>query len=524
MNQRTSTDRWLWIGAFVVLLLTMAAHGRGLYGEFLEWDDTTHVTQNPVIRALSLENLRAMFTGYIAKLYVPLTWLSFAIDYQISKRQPFGYHFTNLVLHLANTILVLLLVYRLLAGRTRQPAAVAVLTAAIFGIHPLRLESVAWVTERKDVLFALFFLLALHAYLTWLTGGKRSAYWCCFGLFVASVLSKATAVTFPLVMLLLDCFWKPRVALLEKIPFFLVSALATASTFIAQATGPGLTVLPAEVIPAWARAGLVGYCSLFYAGKFLWPADLSALYPTFEEMEWTPPVAAGYLLAFLAVLAAVIALRRRAPILLPASLFYLATLSPTIGLVPAGVHVVADRFSYVPLIGLAVPVSAGLVALAGRGRNFAFGVGAIVIAALLGLTALSVRRCAVWANTETLFQDALQKNPHCYPALVNLTVYYTRHNRLEEAINYGQRAVEVAPNGLVGRKNFAWALIRAGRHREAIAALQPAVGHGIDDPDVWRALYECFTALGDENNAAAARRELQRHGVEPVTVPHQTRS
>jgi hypothetical protein len=535
MNQRTTTNRgprsergWLWLGGFVVVLLTIAAHSGGLHGQFLDWDDTTHVTQNPAIRALAPDNLRVMFTDYTAKLYIPLTWFSFAIDYQIWGRDPFGYHFTNLVLHLANTVLVLLFVYRIfvrrLAGSQNRAAAIAVLTAAIFGVHPLRVESVAWITERKDVLFAFFFLLALHAYLTWVTCGKRSAYWCCFGLFAASVLSKPTAVTFPLVTLLLDYFWIRRVALREKIPFFLLSALATASTIAAQASGTGQTLLPPEAIPLWARAGLVGYCALFHVQKFFWPFHLSAIYPTFDEMDWAPLVALGYLLAFLAVFAAVVALRHRAPVLLPSWLFFLVTLLPTIGLVPVGIHIVADRFSYMPLLGLAVPFSVGAVTLAARNRNIAWGVGAAVVATLLSLTVLSVQRTAVWADTETLFQDVLKKNPRCYPALVNLTVYYTSGGRFDEAIAHGQRAVEVAPNGLIGRKNLARALIRAGRHREAVAILRPAVEHGTADHDVWRALYESFTALGDEKNAAVAKRRLERHDDALLTAPQQTQN
>lgn len=492
------------------MLLTMAAHVRGLQGEFLEWDDTTHVTQNPAIRALTPENLRTMFTDYSAKLYIPFTFLSFAVDYQVWGRNPYGYHLTNLLLQLANTLLVLALAYRLLRDRIGQPVTVALLTAAIFGVHPLRVESVAWVTERKDVLFAFFLLLSLLAYLTWTKTGKRSAYWACLVLFIASALSKSAAVTLPVVLLIVDYFRANRVAVREKIPFFAVSVIMGAATFVAQAAGSGQTVAPPEVIPLWARAGLVGYCSLFYVGKFFWPFHLSALYPTFEEMEWTPIFAAGWLLAFLAVFVAAFTLRRRAPLLWPCWLFYLITLSPTIGLVPVGVHVVADRFSYVPLIGLVLPVSAGVVLLAEKWRGARIAVAAVVVALLAGLAGLSAKRSAVWTNTETLFQNALAENPDCYPALVNLTVYYTGRQQLDDAIAYGTRAVEIAPNGLVGRKNLARAYIVAGRHGDAIKTLRPAVEHGVDDPAVWRALAECFEAEGDRENAEAARARLRR--------------
>lgn len=518
MNSRDKTDRWIWFGGAAIVLLTLAAHAPGLSGQFLEWDDTTHVTQYPAIRALTLDNLRIMFTGYTAKLYLPLTWLSFAVDYQIWGREPFGYHFTNLLLHLANTVLVLTLVVRLLRDRVDHAQLIALITAAIFGLHPLRVESVAWVTERKDVLFAFFFLAALHAYLTWVVAGRRIAYWGCFVLFVAAVLSKSTAVTFPLVALLLDYFWKRRVAWPEKIPFFAVSAIIAGATVVAQASGSGETVASPEVIPLWARPGLVGFCSVFYVGKFFWPFHLSALYPTFEEMEWRPIHSAMFILMFVGILVAVFVLRRRAPLLLPAWLFYLVTLSPTIGIVPVGAHVVADRFSYLPLIGLALPLSVGIVAFAGKGRAVAV---AVVIAVLIGLGVLTAQRAAVWSDTEKLFTNALEENPQCYPALVNLTVYCTGNKRFDEAITYGKRAVAVAPNGLVGRKNLAWAYIDSGRYREAVAALRPAVDHGIDDPSVWRALNKCFTELGDTNNAAATRKKLDRFPIAPSQTQNQ---
>jgi hypothetical protein len=503
----TSPERWFWLGALLVAALTLAAHARGLHGQFVEWDDTTHITQNPAIRALTLDNLRAMFTDYTAKLYIPLTLLSFALDYQLWGREPFGYHLTNLLLHLANTLWVLLFVRRLLNGRLAHAGWIALLTATIFGVHPLRVESVAWVTERKDVLFGFFYLLALLAYMRWAEQRRPGAYWLCFASFVAAVLSKSAAVTFPLVALLLDGFWARRQAWGEKLPFFIVSAIVGLSTISAQASGVGETVAGTAVIPVWARAGLVGYCALFYVAKFLWPVSLSAIYPTFEEFNWTLPVAASYLAALVVVCAAAFALRRRASLLWPAWLFYLVTLSPTIGLVPVGVHVVADRFSYVPLIGLALVTATGIAQVVERARL----AGLVILAALGALALLAHQRSAVWADTETLFRSVLARQPDSYPALVNLTWWYAQHDRLDEAIRTGERALEVAPAGLPGRRHLAMALMKAGRHRDAVGVLRPAIDHGIvDDAGIWRALAECFTALGDETNAAVARRHLQR--------------
>lgn len=476
----TRLHRWFWIGGVAIVAFVAAIHLRGLNGQFVEWDDSAHITQNPAIRSLTPASLWTMFSQPAAKLYCPFTWLSFAIDYQIWGHAPIGYHLTNLLLHLANTALVLLFVRRLLDGRFVRAIPAALLTAIIFGVHPLRVESVAWATERKDLLFAFFYLLALLQYLNWVTRAKRSAYFACFALFICSALSKSTAVTFPLVLLLLDVFWKPRRAFAEKVPFLLVSMTIGLVTLVAQSSGKGDTLSSAEAIPVWARAGLVGFCALFYVRKFFMPINLSPIYPTFDELGWTPAHAAAWVFAFSIVTGLFIAYRRRWPALLPAWLFYLIALSPTIGLVPVGIHVVADRFSYLPLIGLAVPVSMGIVLLP-RGINLPVG---LIISGLLSW--LTFRQTLVWQNTETLFSRALEINPDCLPAHINLTVWYTRHRRYDEAIEHGRRAVAIAPQGIPGRKNLGLALVRAGRCREAFD-----IARGLNDSTVQEALADC---------------------------------
>jgi hypothetical protein len=512
MNERPESKNLFWLGAIVVVVLTLAAHMRGLQGQFVEWDDTSHITRNAAIRALTFGNVCEMFSKPIAKLYCPLTWLSYAVDYQIWGRNPLGYHLTNLVLHLANTLLVLVLVQQLLRDRYEHATATALLTAVFFGVHPLRVESVAWVTERKDVLFAFFYFCALLGYRRWTTTCRWQDYGVCFGLFVASALSKSTAVTLPFVMLLIDHFVARRRAWAEKIPFFAVSLVITAVTFLSQAGGKGETVASPQIIPLWARLGLMGYCSLFYMRKFFWPFHLSAVYPAFDEMHWNIFISLGYVGAFALLAAVVVAVRRRWPVLLPSWLFYIITLSPTIGLVPVGIHIVADRFSYVPLIGLALPVSMAITWAVASAPNRALqlALGGVTAFVILALAWLADQRGTVWFNTETLFLNALQENPDCLPAHVNLTFWYTSLKEFDRAIEHGQRAVDIAPYGIPGRKNLAYAYINKGQRREAIIALKPLAQRSVEDPDVWRALAECFEALGDTNNAALARESQRR--------------
>jgi protein O-mannosyl-transferase len=511
MNERSESNKFR-LGAIIVLVLTLVAHVRSLQGKFVEWDDTTHITRNPAIRSLSFESVRVMFTKPIAKLYCPLTWLSYAVDYRIWNQDPFGYHLTNLLLHLANTLLVLVLTSMVLRDRWKHATTTALLTAAIFGIHPLRVESVAWVTERKDVLFAFFYLSALIVYCRWLDTHKLRNYWVCFGLFVASVLSKSTAVTLPLILLLLDHFLARRKAWAEKLPFFAVSLIMTAITFLSQSSGQGQTVAGPDVIPLWARTGLIGYCALFYVRKFFWPLHLSAVYPIFDEMNWGILINLEYIAAFALITILAIATRRRWPALLPSWLFYVIMLSPTIGLVPVGIHVVADRFSYMPLIGLALPVSMAVAwafaSMPNTVTRFAFG--GVIAVVLATLVCLTDERGAVWYNTETLFLNALQENPNCLPAEVNLTYWYTSVKDTDDAIKHGLRAIAIAPQGIIGRKDLAYAYINAGQRREAIAVLKPLAQEGVEDAEVWRGLADCFEALGDTNNAKLARDSQHR--------------
>jgi protein O-mannosyl-transferase len=512
MNERSESNKYLWLGAILVLALTFAAHFRALQGQFVDWDDTIHITRNAAIRSLTLDNLGLMFTHPIAKLYCPLTWLSFAVDYQIWGQAPFGYHLTNLLLHIANTLLVLVLVQEILRDRFQHATAVALLTAAIFGVHPLRVESVAWATERKDVLFAFFYLGALIAYWHWLGTHKWRTYWICFALFVASSLSKSTAVSFPVVLLIIDHWIAKRKAWGEKMPFFFVSLIISTITFAVQAGGPAETVATPDFIPLWARAGLVGYCSLFYVKKFFWPFHLSAIYVNFDQMGWTFFTSFEYVAAFSIVTALVVANRRRCPVLLPAWLFYLATLSPTIGLIPSGVHIVADRFSYLPLIGLALPVSMGVVWLIFTLSDTTARLTASLVVAgtLTALAFLTDQRGAIWSDSGALFNNALQENPNCLPARVNLAVWHATRKEFDEAIDQAQQAVKLAPNNIRGRKILAYALIGKGNRHEAVIALRPLAQQDVQDAEVWSILADCFESLGDTNNAKLARESQRR--------------
>jgi hypothetical protein len=536
INDRADAVNWRRALAAAVLLLgTYLAHHHGLNADFVRWDDPTHVTQNPAIRSLSIASLQAMFTTYIAHLYAPLTWLSYAIDYRVWGQDPVGYHLTNLLLHLANTLLVFVLVERVaVAARHPHPPshaprprtrpspsslALALIAAALFGLHPLRVESVAWVTERKDVLFVLFYLLALLTYPPLAALGRtpdrpgkigmaRWRYLLTFLLFTAAALSKSAAVTFPVVILLGNRWLTGRWRWRETVPFFAVSAVIGLVTIVAQGSSATGTLADTTAIPPLARLGLVGYCSLFYVGKTFWPVHLSAVYPTFDEMTWTWLQTLAYPAALAAVTWLLFRVRRPVPLLWPAWLFYLVTLSPTIGLAPVGIHVVADRYCYLPFLGLATIIASVIVTagrwLGGRWRPSAWLI-AVPVAGMLALLGMRTHaRTVDWTDTGTLFRSVLREDPDHWLAHIKLASWYRRTGFHEGAIIHARRAVELEPRAPISRKTLAWILLDLGEPGAAALELQQLVDHGHGDADVWQGLGEAYMDLGRWSSARRA--------------------
>lgn len=516
-GSRSALDLRRLLAYLLVLGLTLYAHAGGLQNDFVLWDDNTHVTQNPVIRSLAPENLAVMFTTFIAKLYIPLTWVSLAIDYQLWGEAASGYHLTNLLLHLANTLLVLALVERVLVARAngleRRALPVALVAALLFGVHPLRVESVAWVTERKDVLFGFFYLLALWAYLRFIRESHAKWYGVALGMFLLAALSKSAAVTFPAVIFLLEGWLTQRWRWRPVIPFVVVSLLIGLATLAAQGSGEGETIAGLQQIPFGARFGLVGYCALFYVGKLLSPLKLSALYPTFDEMAWSGWHTSGWLLSFVAVTVLLWILRRRWALLWPAWLFYLVTLSPTIGILPVGIHVVADRYCYLPFLGLALlggGIVTGLWGFLRQRSRLAAGVAATIGFLLVtGLSHASRVRTRVWQDTETLFADVLQHDPDNWLAHLKLAATYRRMGYLEGALNHARRAVALEPQAPLSRTCLAYVLIDLQAPRGALAQLRPLADAGTANPDVWQALGEAFMAMQDWSNARAALQQAR---------------
>ena len=255
----------------LLLLVTACAFAPSVQNGFTNWDDDVYLTDNPAVRGFTLPNIRHIFTSSLSNVYVPLTALSFAVQHPFSGDEPAGYHVVNLLFHLANCVLAFLLL-RMLTGQ----ALASFLAALLFGIHPLRAESVCWITERKDVLYVFFYLIAGICYHVYRTRGKWPYYVLSIAVFLLSLLSKPTAVTFPAVLILMDVFIyrRPAKALFpDKIPFLLLSAACVVVSVHFQDPSAGSGAGPAT------RVMLAGFAVLFYLSKLVMPAKLSAMYP-----------------------------------------------------------------------------------------------------------------------------------------------------------------------------------------------------------------------------------------------------
>jgi len=416
----------------VVGLVTFAAFAPGLNNQFV-YDDFANLVENPNYRGLGWRNIVWAFTTFHLGHYQPLSWLSLGLDYQIWELDPFGYHLTNLVLHTANALLCFLLIQLVLTryGGTSRVSTIrwaSVAGALLFAVHPLRVESVSWVTERRDVLSGLFFIACIYAYVRAHAGDpSRHRRWFRIAIasFFLSLLSKAWGITLPVVLLILDAYPMRRLTLadqnlrkvvLEKWPMFVGSALFGLLAIAAQLIN---TSGMAREHDLFDRVVQSAYGLAFYVGKTLAPLRLSPLYPLPQDFQ---PLAPLYLVpAVLAGLGTIglIACRRRWPWAITAWLCFGVVVSPVLGVAQSGYQIAADRYTYLACLPFPVLVAAGLVRLQGRKRVAGFTIAAFAVVALALSTS---RQTLVWRDPPTLWSHALDLDPdnnHARNALAN---------------------------------------------------------------------------------------------------------
>lgn len=516
-------DRWRLIG--VCLFLAVAVwliYGQTLHYEFVNYDDEDYVTTNAqVSRGVTLGGIAWAFTSVHSANWHPLTWISHMVDCQFYGLNPGGHHLTNLLLHTANAILLFFLL-RQLTGTFWRSAFVA----ALFAVHPLRVESVAWVAERKDVLSGLFFLLTLMAYVRYARAPDRTRYLLVLVLGACGLMSKPMLVSLPLVLLLLD-YWPlqrlPGLSLasagnrkilarlvLEKWPLFLFAIASCVVTIIAQRGA----MQPIWRIGFAARLGNAALAYMDYIRQMFWPKDLAVMYPWYEaRLQPSRIVLAAALLALI-WLAAVLLRRRR--YLMTGWLWYLIMLVPVIGILHVGNQSSADRYTYLPLIGLFVAVTWGVAELAERVpyRRILFSsLAALVLGALIFTARI---QAAYWRDGETLwshalaattqniiaesnlgdalyrfkgkreeawvhFEKSLRINRHQPELLSSVGVFYLESGRVDTARSHFEEALAIEPNFADAHYNLGNLYLQIGEAPEALTHYQRALDTKPDD-------------------------------------------
>ncbi len=444
----------------LTLGITLIAYLPSLSNGFTFWDDNVYVSENPMIFGLAWDNIKAIFSQPVAANYHPITMLSFALNYQISGLDAFGYHLINLLLHLFNIVLVFYFVWLLSKGKKW----IALTAAILFGIHPMHVESVAWIAERKDVLYTFFFLLGLIRYLQYRIRKTSKNYLLTFLFFVLSVLSKPAAVVFPLVLVLLDYWryeqkatspkhWNWQKILLPKIPFFLISLLIGTITLQTQSEK---AIVEMGTFTVLQKFIFVCYGFVMYIIKAFVPFDLAAHY-TYPDLEASLPLSYYFMpIGAVLILIASYYSRKHTKVFFWGMLFFIVNIVLVLQFISVGSAIMAERYTYVPYIGLFIAFGYGFDKLLHPPSNkkIFFPLAAIYI---LSLSYQSYERCKIWKTDETIWTDVLEKYPHSAIALNNRAAYYSKENQLEDAIVDFNNALQIHPkyfDSLIGRSNL----------------------------------------------------------------------
>ena len=471
--RKTTRRQWLTAGICICLaVLTWAVFGQTLRHDFVNYDDPRYVYQNTRITSgLNIAGIAWAFTHIHSENWHPLTTITHMLDSSLYGLKAGRHHFTNVLLHTVAVVLLFLLLQQM-TGALWKSAFVA----AVFAIHPLHVESVAWVAERKDVLSGVFFMLTLLAYVHYARAPSTWRYLIVAFVFALGLMSKPMLVTLPFVLLLLD-YWplrrirdqRSRVGrqllslLVEKIPLIALSAVSSVITFLAQRGALGGT----EQLPMLARINnaLVSY--VVYVRQMFWPANLAVFYPHPENR--LPPWEISLALAVLiGITIAAVILRKKAPYFIMGWFWYLGMLVPVIGLVQVGWQGHADRYTYLPQIGLYIAGSwavADLTALWPR-RRILLGAAALLLIGALSWS--SSVQTSYWRDSETLFTHALAVTRNNDVAENNLGIVFLQRGQLDEAISRLQAAIDLRPENGPAHNNLAKALLQKGRLAEAM--------------------------------------------------------
>lgn len=474
-------DKMRYVGAGVgICLLTFIAYWNVKYNQLISYDDTTYLIDNEMIRGgLSLTSIRWALTAIYDANWFPLTYLSHMLDVTLFGMDPRGHHLVSVLLHCANSLLLFLLATRF-SGLLWRSVAVALL----FAVHPIHVESVAWVAERKDVLSTFFFMLTLHAYVSYVQKKTIASYLLVVLLFIFGLMSKPMLVSLPCLLLLLD-YWPLNrmqgsageddrkhflMLVREKIPLASLSLVSSIVAFIAQRDGGAIS--DASNYSIFNTFIHVVHNYAMYLYKLFWPVGLATFYP------YRPTVPVEEVLAALLILSSISFLayywRNKAPYFLVGWLWFLISLLPVVGIVAIGAHSIADRYTYIPSIGISLVVVWWVGSLL-RDNHLKSAIAGFMLFVVLPLTVLTSKQITYWKDSITIFEHTLRVTEDNWLAHSNLGADLLKYGRTQEALYHLQEAIRLNPESNVSYLNMGMLLNMLGDVPGAINALQTAL-------------------------------------------------
>jgi tetratricopeptide (TPR) repeat protein len=488
-----------------LLLATFAAYAQVFQYDFVNYDDPDYVTDNAHVRAgLTPEGVRWAFTAGDDANWLPFTRLSHMLDTQLFGLQSGYHHLTNVLLHALSTLLLFSVLRRTTGALWRSA-----LVAFLFALHPLHVESVAWIAERKDVLSALFWFLTLWLYVRYVERPALGRYLLVLVSFALGAMSKPMIVTLPFVLLLLDV-WplrrKPSGRLwLEKVPLLVISIASSLVTYFVQQRGGA--VIPLDSLPITTRVSnaLVSYVA--YVWQTLWPARLAAFYPLADIPAWQV-IAAALVLLVISFLA--MRLLRSHPYFPVGWFWYLGTLVPVIGIVQVGTQSRADRYTYIPLVGIFILIAWGAADVAQRwprAKPALISSCTLACAACFTLTLFQIRH---WKDSQALFEHAIQVTSDNYVAYNGLGIAFRHQDRLEDARTNYEQAIRIRPQFPDAHTNLADVLLLQGHPEDAVPHLLFALSIKADFAEAHVNLGAALNKLGRHTESIAQYREALR--------------
>ncbi len=500
----------------VLILSTLLVFWQVRSFDFINYDDNLFVSENQhILNGLTPDGIIWAFTTPNVGNWLPLTWLSFMLDCRLFGTNPGWMHLVNLLLHLANTLL-LFAVLKKMTGSLWPSAFVA----AAFALHPMHVESVAWVIERKDVLSTFFFMLTLAAYVGYVRGTGLFRYLLTILLFVFGLLAKPMLVMLPFVLLLLD-YWPlgrfaaPQAAaiaerrrilyriIIEKIPFFALAAVSSVITFLVQKGSGAVTDINTLSLQSRVANAFLSYAK--YIDKMFWPQDLAVFYPFVARTIQSWQVV---LCALLMIVVSVLAIRfgRKQKYLFVGWFWFVGTLIPVIGLVQSGAQSYADRYTYIPYIGLFIMIAWGMPELLSKWlyQKIALGIAAAMVLTAMGIG--TYRQVGYWKNSSTLFTHAIEVTQNNYLAYCNLGIAYGELGRWQDEIEAYKQAIKIRikPEDVKAYYNLGNAYAKLGRYHDAIEALKQAIRIKPDLAEAHYILGNAYLNLGRYQDAVEA--------------------